>query len=142
MFLSPYMYLLEGRVMPVLESPEVLTITFMLCLNLFVPLKCYIQYPFLSYSLLFMGSLHLFKHLPSSSVHCKTYLLDYHCQQGTMEEKDGQGVWDQHVHNAVFKIDNQQGPAIQHGKCYSVLCGSLNRKLGIWGEKGYLCMYD
>ena len=43
------MHLLEDRVMPVLERPEVLTITFMLCLNLFVPLKCYIQYPSLSF---------------------------------------------------------------------------------------------
>ena len=43
------MHLLEDRVMPVLERPEVLTITFMLCLNLFVLLKCYIQYPFLSF---------------------------------------------------------------------------------------------
>lgn len=60
------MHLLEDRVLPALERPEVLTITFMLCLNLFVPLKCYIQYPFLSFLLLFMGSLHLFKHSPQA----------------------------------------------------------------------------
>ena len=23
-----------------------------------------------------------------------------------------QGVWDGHVHTAIFKIDNQQGPAV------------------------------
>ena len=25
-----------------------------------------------------------------------------------------QGVWDGHVHTAIFKMDNQQGPNVQH----------------------------
>ena len=29
-----------------------------------------------------------------------------------MEERDGLGVWDGHVHTAMFKIDNQQGPTV------------------------------
>ena len=24
------------------------------------------------------------------------------------------GVWDWHVHTAIFKIDNRQGPTVQH----------------------------
>ena len=27
-----------------------------------------------------------------------------------MEERNSQGVWDGHVHTAVFKMANQQGP--------------------------------
>ena len=23
-----------------------------------------------------------------------------------------QGVWDEHVHTAIFKVDNQQGPTV------------------------------
>ena len=42
-----------------------------------------------------------------------------------MEEGDIQGVWDGHVHTAVFKTDNQQGPAVEHKELCSVLCVSL-----------------
>ena len=31
---------------------------------------------------------------------------------GRMGRRDSQGVWDQHVHSAVFKMDNQQGPTV------------------------------
>ena len=27
--------------------------------------------------------------------------------------KDSYGVWDHHVHTAIFKIGNQQGPTVQ-----------------------------
>ena len=33
---------------------------------------------------------------------------------GRLGEGDDQGVWDQQVHTSVFKIDNQQGPTVQH----------------------------
>ena len=26
--------------------------------------------------------------------------------------QDSQGVWDGHVHSAIFKMDNQQGPTV------------------------------
>ena len=44
------------------------------------------------------------------------------------------GVWEGHVHGAVFKMDNQQGPTVQHMEFCSVLCGSLNGKdfVGEW----------
>ena len=29
-----------------------------------------------------------------------------------MVEGDSKGVWDGHVHTAVFKMDNQQGPTV------------------------------
>ena len=34
--------------------------------------------------------------------------------RGRMGGKDSQGVKDGHVHIAIFKMDNQQGPTLQH----------------------------
>ena len=42
------------------------------------------------------------------------------------EEGKGQlGVWDGHVHTAIFKMDNLQGPTVQHRELCSVLCNNL-----------------
>ena len=65
----------------------------------------------------------------------------YGCQK-----KDGggawvsQGVWDGHVHTAVFKMDNQQGPTGHHMEFCSMLHGSLGER-GVWGENGFMYMY-
>ena len=40
--------------------------------------------------------------------------------------KDGQGIWDGHVHTAIFKTDNQQGSTVQHRELCSMVCGSLD----------------
>ena len=32
---------------------------------------------------------------------------------GGREEGDRLGVWDWHVHTAIFKTDNQQGPTVK-----------------------------
>ena len=40
--------------------------------------------------------------------------------------RDSQGVWDGHGHTAVFHMENQQGPAVQHRELCSVSCGSLD----------------
>ena len=40
--------------------------------------------------------------------------------------RKGEGVWDGHVHTALFKTDNQQEPTAQHREVCSMLCGSLN----------------
>ena len=53
--------------------------------------------------------------------------------------KDSYGVWDGHVHTAVFKMDNQQGPTVLHRELCSMLCGSLDGK-GV-GENGYMHMH-
>ena len=47
--------------------------------------------------------------------------------------KDSSGVWDGHVHTAIFKMDNQQGPTVQHVELCSMLCGSLDGR-GVWGR--------
>ena len=50
--------------------------------------------------------------------------------------RDNQGVWDKHVHTAVFKMENQQGPTVEHREH----CGSLEGR-GVWAENGYMYMY-
>ena len=50
-----------------------------------------------------------------------------------MGRKDSQGVWDGHVHSEIFKVDNQQGPIVQHRELCSMLCGSLDGRT-IWGR--------
>ena len=42
-----------------------------------------------------------------------------------MGQRDSQGAWDGHVHTAIFKMGNQQGPKVwnlAHGTQLSVMC--------------------
>ena len=48
-----------------------------------------------------------------------------------MGGRDSYGVWDGHVHTAIFKMDNQQGPTVLHRELGSVLCASLDGR-GVW----------
>ena len=48
-----------------------------------------------------------------------------------MEGRESLGVWYGHGHTAVFKMDHQQGPAVEHRELCSVLCGSLDGR-GVW----------
>ena len=54
--------------------------------------------------------------------------------------RESQRLWEGHVHTIIFKMDNQQGPIIQHMELSSVLCASLNG-MGIWGENRYMYIY-
>ena len=47
--------------------------------------------------------------------------------------RESQGVWDGHGHTAVFNMENQQGPAGQHGEVCSMSCGSQEAR-GVWGR--------
>ena len=47
---------------------------------------------------------------------------------GRVVGRDRLGVWDWHVHTAIFKIDNQQGPTVQHRELCSILSNNLNGK--------------
>ena len=52
------------------------------------------------------------------------------------------GVQDQHVHIAIFKVDNQQEPTIQHRELCSLLGGSLDGR-GVWGRMDtWMCMTE
>ena len=42
------------------------------------------------------------------------------------------GFCDGHVHTAIFKIGNQQGPTLQHMELYSTLCGKLDGREVRW----------
>ena len=53
--------------------------------------------------------------------------------------EDSKGVWDRHVHTAVFKMDNQQGPPIQPRELCSMLCGNLHGRESL-EENGYMYM--
>ena len=56
--------------------------------------------------------------------------------------RDSQGVWEGLVHNTIFKMDNQQGPTLQHAELFSMLCASLDRR-GVWGRMDtYVCMAE
>ena len=56
-----------------------------------------------------------------------------------MRGRDSEGVWNGHVHTAIFKMDNQQGPTVRQME----LC---QRYVGAWmggefGGDGYMCMF-
>ena len=56
--------------------------------------------------------------------------------------RDSQEVWSGHVHAAVFKMDNQQGPTVQHGELCSRLHGSLDGR-GVLGRLDtWICMAE
>ena len=42
--------------------------------------------------------------------------------------EDSQGVWDQQVHTAILKMDNQQGHTVERRELCSILCNNLNGK--------------
>ena len=64
----------------------------------------------------------------------ETNRLTYGCQRG----KDSQGVWDRHVHSAIFKMDNQQGPTTEQGTWPSTVW-QPGWEEGL-GENGCTCM--
>ena len=59
-----------------------------------------------------------------------------------MRGRDSQGAWDGHVHTALFKMDNQQGPTVQHRELCLMSCGSLDGS-GVWGRMDTcICMAE
>jgi len=46
-----------------------------------------------------------------------------------MGERNSKGVWGGHVHTAIFKKDNQQGPTcVERRELCSMLCGCLDER--------------
>ena len=65
--------------------------------------------------------------------------------------RDGQGVWDGHGHTAVFNMENQQGPAVQHRELCSILCNNLmvtrgkdggRDSQGVWDGHGHNAVFN
>ena len=56
--------------------------------------------------------------------------------------RDSEDVWDAHVHAAIFKMDSQQGPAVEHMELCSMLCAWLDGR-GCWGRMDTcICMAE
>ena len=59
-----------------------------------------------------------------------------------MGGRDSQGVWDGHGHTAVFNMENQQGPAVQHRElsapCH--VAAWLGGEFGGEGMRVYICL--
>ena len=55
------------------------------------------------------------------------------------DRRDSQGIWDEHVHSVVFKMDNQQDLLIAHGTLLNVLWKPGWE--GSFGENGYVYVY-
>ena len=47
------------------------------------------------------------------------------------------GAWDSHAHTTGCKIDNQQGPSIEHREFYSIFCNNLYES-----QKEYVYTYS
>ena len=52
----------------------------------------------------------------------ETQRTNYGYQWGRVGGWYSQGVWDQHAHTALFEMDNQQGPTVQHRELCLMLC--------------------
>ena len=53
--------------------------------------------------------------------------------------RDKRRVGDQHIHSSIYKIDNQQGPTVQHRELYSIFC---NNYMGKESEKEWMYAYQ
>ena len=58
------------------------------------------------------------------------------------EGRESQGLWEGYVYTVTFKMDNQQGPIVQHKELCSMLCARLDG-MGIWGRMDTcICMAE
>ena len=73
-------------------------------------------------------------------LHCRQicYCLSY---QGSLR-RVSQGLWKGHVHTAILKMDNQQGPIVQHMKLCSMLCASSDGRGGLGRMDTCICMAE
>ena len=55
-------------------------------------------------------------------------------REGRVEGRDNQGIWDRHIHTAVFKMDNQQGLTVQHRKLLNIMWQAGWEGKGVWGK--------
>ena len=52
----------------------------------------------------------------------QTEKTDLWLPRGRGRERDGLGIWAWQMKTITFRVDKQQGPAVQHGKLYSISC--------------------
>ena len=59
-----------------------------------------------------------------------------------LQGRESWAVWGYCAHTAIFKMDNQQGPTVEHIELCSMLCGGLDRR-GVWGRMDtWTCMAE
>ena len=42
--------------------------------------------------------------------------------QGVGGREEGLGVWDQQMQTIIYRMDEQQGPTVEHRELYSISC--------------------
>ena len=66
----------------------------------------------------------------------------YGLHGGRIGRRDSYGVWDRHSHTAIFRVDNQQVPTVQHRELRLMLRGSLSGSWA-WGRMDTcICMAE
>ena len=51
------------------------------------------------------------------------------CHGGGGWERVGVGVWDQQMQTIIYRMDKQQGPAVEHRELYSISCDKPQWKI-------------
>ena len=51
--------------------------------------------------------------------------------------RDSEGVWDGHIHTAIFNMDSQQGPVVEHRELSQWYMAAGWR--GVWGGWMHVC---
>ena len=91
------------------------------------------------------------KDLLNSTRNSAQYSVITYGHQGEGWGRDSQGVWDGHGHTAVFNMENQQGPAVQHRELCPILCNNLmvprgkdggRESQGVWDGHGHTAGFN
>ena len=60
-----------------------------------------------------------------TEIYSQTQKTNLWLPKGKGVGRDKLGIWYQQILTTVYKIDNQQGPTIQHRELYSISCNNL-----------------
>ena len=50
-------------------------------------------------------------------------------QRGNVRGRDKSGAWDEYMHTTAYKLDDQQGPSVQHRELSPILSDNLYEKI-------------
>ena len=53
----------------------------------------------------------------------------YGHQRGNMAGRNKSGAWDEYMHTTAYKLDDQQGPSVQHRELSPILSDNLYEKI-------------
>ena len=72
--------------------------------------------------------------IAQSRINVRVHQFKYFGKSG----RDKLGEWDEHIQTTTYKINNQQGPTIQHGELYSIFLIAYKGK----EYEKYICMHN